>query len=367
MEILVTAKSIGSARALVSPIKELQRRGHHLTVYATGSETEARGFQDVGYLKIEPSKDYFSLQKYDVVITGIHEGGGADRLFIQGAHREGIPSISVLEHHYNYPLFWESINQLPTIITVMNDDCIEMMKKELGELDIEAAKRSRVVGWTAFDNYAQLREEFNNQRRTGLLSSVGLNPDEEIYFHATQNLHPDTEYVQKVARKREDNEHNFQYEMSLSQAVFEAASDLGRCLVVKPHPGELFNVNFTKELAERHGFRYLPAEACDTKQLMLASYSVTAGRSTCLIEGTLLDRNVGGIIPDMGEEWISPFPPLALGAIPYTQEGDGIKKVLEQVTSHDETIVQKLAADRQKFSVDGKASQRLADLVEEIG
>ena len=40
-----------------------------------------------------------------------------------------------------------------------------------------------------------------------------------------------------------------------------------------------------------------------------------------------------------------------------------IKDVLSQVTSKDEEVVRKLAADR-KFSVDGKASKRLADLVE---
>jgi hypothetical protein len=160
---------------------------------------------------------------------------------------------------------------------------------------------------------------------------------------------------------------DFLYEQRVTQFTFEAASDLGLKLVVKPHPGEEFDKNYTKELADRHGFTFIPARACNTQQLMLAAYSVTAGRSTCLTESTLLDRNTGGLIPDMGEEWVSPFPPMALGAIPYTQEWQGIKGVLEQVSSRDEEVVRRLAENRRKFSVDGKASKRLADLVEEIG
>ena len=99
---------------------------------------------------------------------------------------------------------------------------------------------------------------------------------------------------------------------------------------------------------------------------MLAAYSVTAGRSTCLAEATLLDRNTGGIIPDMGVHWITPFPPMALGAIPYATGWDGIKSVLEAVTSKDAKVLQELAKNRKKFSVDGKASERLADLVEDL-
>jgi len=38
----------------------------------------------------------------------------------------------------------------------------------------------------------------------------------------------------------------------------------------------------------------------------------------------------------------------------------------KQVTSKDENIVKSLAENRKKFSVDGKASKRLADLIEDI-
>ena len=179
-------------------------------------------------------------------------------------------------------------------------------------------------------------------------------------------MHPDNDYMSRVDRPYGQKVREFLYELGVTQFTFEAASDLGLKLVVKPHPGEEFDRNYTQELADWHGFTYISAKACTSQQLMLAAYSVTAGRSTCLTEAVLLDKNVGGIIPDLGEEAISPFPPLALKAIPYTQEWEEIKGVLEQVTSKDENIVKSLAENRKKFSVDGKASKRLADLIEDI-
>ena len=152
--------------------------------------------------------------------------------------------------------------------------------------------------------------------------------------------------------------------MSMPVLFDEISGDLGLNLVVKPHPGEEFKVNYTRELAYRHGFKFIHPKACDTLELILSAYSVTAGRSTCLTEATLLDKNTGGILPDIEEKEISAFPPLVSGAIPYTQKWNGIKDILGQVTSKDERILKKLSEDRKKFSVDGKASHRLVDLIE---
>ena len=52
------------------------------------------------------------------------------------------------------------------------------------------------------------------------------------------------------------------------------------------------------------------------------------------------------------------------GAIPYTQKWDEIKDILEKVTSDNPEVLKQLAKDRKKFSVDGKASQRLVNLIE---
>ena len=257
---------------------------------------------------------------------------------------------------------------LPTLIGIMDNETREGIKQELGgALGEEATKRCRIVGWTAFDHYPQIREAFTLKDKEDLLAKIELDSSREIYVHFTQNVHPDSVYMQKTPLSSERKQEDYNYEIKVTQAVFEAASDLGKKLVVKPHPGEEHSVNITKELTDRHVFIYLPAKACSSQQLMLAADSVTAGRSTCLTEACLLDRNIGGIFTEeKGHTWEKAFPPIALGAIPYAKEWDEVKEVLQKVTSLDETVRAQLAHDRKKFSVDGKASERAAQLVYEL-
>ena len=365
MKILLTAKQRGSTNVLAPVAKELSQRGHQLTLYATGNENEAAGFTGLQYEKIDPSADQYSslVQGYDAVIVGMSGYNTPDGYFLRAANAAGIPTVAAQDQNSLYEQrLGSNPAELPTLLAVMGEDCIETVRKELGE---EAAKRCRVIGWAAFDNYAKLRKDFTEQKREELLHKVSLNPAELVYFHATQNIHPDTAYMKRVERSAEEKMKGFLYECRVTETTFAAASDLGVKLVVKPHPGEEFEQNFTQELAAKHDFVYLPAKACNTQELMLASYSVTAGRSTCMTEATLLDKNAGAILPDtMGKEWSSALPAVALGAIPVTYEWEGTYDILEQVTSINKEMVRELAADRKRFSVDGKASKRLADLVE---
>ncbi len=365
MKILLTAKQRGSTNVLAPVARELLRRGYELTLYATGNDTEAAGFNGLPHDRISPAEDDYHrlVQGYDAVMVGLSGHQTPDGYFLRAANKIDIPTIGVQDQNSNYVgRLGNNPTGFPTLLAVMGEDCIETVRKELGE---EAVQRCRVIGWTAFDNYAKLREDFTEQKREELLHKLELNPDKNVYFHATQNMHPDSAYMQRSTIPAEEKKKIFDYECAVTQFTFEAASDLGIKLVVKPHPGEEFTENFTQELAVQHGFAYLPAKACNTQELMLASYSVTAGRSTCLTEATLLDKNTGAILPgELGKEWSSASPAVALNAIPVTYDWNGAREVLEQVTSRDGKVVRKLADDRKKFSVDGKASKRLADLVE---
>ncbi|MDP3698358.1 MAG: hypothetical protein Q8R47_02115 [Nanoarchaeota archaeon] len=373
MKILLTAKQRGSTNVLAPVARELEARGHELKLYATGNDTEAAGFDKLAYERINPAEDSYAqlVRGYDAVIVGLSGRQTPDGYFLRAANTAKIPTIAVQDQNSGYRgRLGTNLADLPTILAVMDKDCIETARKEFGgEMGDEAAKRCRVIGWAAFDNYAKLREDFTEQKREELLHKVGLNPDQPVYFHATQNMHPYSAYMQRSTKSAEEKMKVFDYECRVTQSTFKAASDIGVKLIVKPHPGEEYVQNFTQELANKHGSVYLPAKSCNTQELMLASYSVTAGRSTCLTEATLLDKNAGAILPDtMGKEWgTTGSPTISLGAMPVTYDWDGAREVLGQVTSHDEIVAQKLAKDRKKFSVDGNASKRLADLVEELG
>ena len=385
MKLLLSAKQRGSTNVLAPVAKELLSRGHQVSLYATGNETEAAGFNGLDYKHGAVGLDDFTRLVRDnkVVVVGLSGYGTPDSQFLKAANAEGIPTVAVQDQNSNYVgRLGTNPADLPNILAVMSDDCIETARRELGgEMGNEAAKRCRTVGWPAFDHYAALRESFTEVKRRELLGKLGLNPEKPVYFHATQNGHPLSDYSLSAIRSEvvrdwealsakleklvKDKGAYFDYEMRVTETVFQAASDLGLRLVVKPHPGEKYAINFTEDLAKRHGFFYVPAEACNTQQLMLASYSVTAGRSTCLTEATLLNRNTGAMLPDeLGKIWgTTGSPAISLDAIPVAYEWDHVIGILAMVTSHN-TAAQMLAENRKKFSVDGNASKRLADLIE---
>ena len=367
MKILLSAKQRGSTNALAPVAYELIRRGHSVTIYATGNDSEVAGFRNLDINRAGVNEDHCKVlvKGYDTVIVGLSGFNTPDGYFLRAANKEKIPTIAIQDQNgaYQDRLGTNPVD-LPTILAVMDEDCRETARKELGD---EAAKRCRVFGWTAFDNYAQLREEFTEKRREELLNKLGLNPEELVYFHATQNIHPNSTYIRHSISSESKKFKDFFYECKVTQFTFEAASDLGIKLIIKPHPGEEFEQNFTKKLTLKHGFTYLRSKFCNTQELMLASYSVTAGRSTCLTEATLLNKNTGAILPDIiGKEWSSASPVITLNAIPVTYHWNGIRDILERVTTLDETVQQRLAEDRKRFSVDGKASQRVVDLIEEL-
>lgn len=369
MKVLLTASQRGSVNVLAPVARELLKRNHNITIYATGNNSEAAGFTGLDYNHIQPTEDDYKrlVECFDAVIVGQSGYDSPDTLFLKAANSKHIPTISVADQNAGYKArLGNNIDDLPVLLAVMSSDCIKTLKNDLeGEMGEEAARRSKVVGWTAFDNYAEIRDSFSETDRDNLLKRLKIDSDADVYVHFTQNIHPSSDYIVKKDLSFEDYAVNFNYEMRVTRFVFEFASDLGLKLLVKPHPGELYKTNFTKELSDRHGFKFIDATACDSKELMLSAYSVTAGRSTCLTESTLLDKNTGGFIPDMAD-WIDAFPPLKLDAIPYATDWEKIKDVLEKVTSKDNDVLKELSENRKKFSVDGKASERLVDLIEDL-
>jgi hypothetical protein len=357
MHILATAKHRGSTQVLYPVIKELIKRDHDVRVVATGTKEEAKGFEDLSFTHSEKPEYMDFLRGFDLLLTGQSGCQTADGYFVSAANQLGIPSVSVGDGNANYKA--RLGDELPTILAMMDENCRGAIKEELGK---EAAERVRVVGWTAFDNYAKLRQDFSAAKKRDLLMKLEINPFSDLDVFFSQNIHPDATYLQTDTHPRSFWQDNFDYEMSITEAVFVAASDLRRTLVVKPHPGEKHVKNYTEELTKKFGFTYLPADACDTVQLMLAANSMTAGRSTCLTQACLLDKNCAGILPERGLDWVAVSPALGLDAIPYTKIWEEIPAMMKYVTGSGDM----LAHDRKRFSVDGKASARLVDLIEEI-
>jgi hypothetical protein len=368
-KIIIAGKMRGAVNVLAPVAIALRNRGHQVTTYATGNQNEATGFKGAGaYQRVEPAADEYDsiVKKADIIITGMSGHKSPDGLFVKAGNKRKIPTISLLDHNSGYVmrLGKDEIN-LPTVIGVMGDKAVQKMKRELGgAMGAEAAKRAKIIGWPAFDYYAARKQVFFEVQRKALLEPFNIDPEKNIYFYPTQNIRPDAEYWKNVDKPKADINKFYDYEIETTEVTLMIGSDIGVTFIMKPHPGEEFGV--TEVLAERYGSVYLPADACETQELMLASYAVVAGRSSCLTEACLLDRNTGGIFPELKENDVDGFPPVSINAIPYTLEQAGVEGVLKSVTSTDGKTNSELANNRKRFSVDGRASQRVCDLVEKM-
>lgn len=356
MNILATAKETLAGKSLRTSIHELRSRGHRVTVYATGNENEAKGFGDLEYDLIRPSpEDAVGLVNgFDCVITGASGENTADRYFVNAANQKNIPSISVNTRDWNYAhLFGSRIKDYPTVLAIMDEQCRETLVTELrSDVGQKVVARTRVVGWTAFDELQLKKDSYDDRKREAYLTAMrkeGVILPEIVhsYFSTNVNLSRDPAWLG--------------YELAITTAVFEAASDLGLHLVVKPHPREMEE---TKELVQRHHFVYSPPQAGSAEELMLASTSILASRSTVLTEACLLDRNTGALLPGIDE--IHHFPAVDRRAIPYAQHWNEIPELVRLCCSPTDSESDVLRTNRKRFAVDGEAGKRLADVVEEF-
>lgn len=360
-KILATAKNRGSINVLEKSVRLLREKGYEVDFYLTGTKKETAGLKE-GYIikRFSGVKECMrELKNYDFLLTGLSgkDSDGTwtnDTHFIRAANRLGIKSVGVNDWDDNWKNRIDGLEGIPSKISIMDKRGIETMTKQLSpEIAEEVIKRVEVIGWTAYDDFAQIREQFRPENKKSLLedlTKLGIKIQEPIYFHATQNVHI------------EEDPNFFEYESKVTEAVFKVAADFKKKLVIKPHRGE--KERFTEEKVKEYGHIFIPSTGCDTKELMLSSRSITAGRSACLREGCLLDINTGGILPGFEYKDIASHPPIVVGAIPYTLVWEGIPTVLGKVTSDNPEVLKKLAKDRKRFSVDGNASQKLVGLIE---
>lgn len=383
MNILITAKNLASTNVLNPVVGELVERGHSIVIHATGNDAEATGFKSsLPVNRYQPQVGEYDklLRSQDLLLTGLSGHQTHDAHFIRAANTIGIPSIAVNDQNVGYTLrLDDKLETLPTYLGMMHDDCAKTLETELADpkYDVvrrEALNRIKVVGWTAYDNFAQLRAQSTPETTAALKQQLGLNPHQKVHTFFTQNIHPDTEYLKphiavNGSAYRALREEMFDYELDVTDSLFTIAKELGIHLVVKPHPGEAFSTNFTEDFTKKNGFTYLPAKACDSKQLILASDAIFATRSGTLNDSCLLDRNTAAIVPvnteiDKDIYDASIYPAVSLDAIPYANRWEDIKSIVWMLTADNSEHQAGFKERRTRFSVDGKASKRLADLVE---
>lgn len=357
-KILAIAQQVGSQNALAPIVKELADQGYQVTNYATDDKAASFSGQ-TNYTEI--------VREHDLVLVGLSGSMTADVRFTQAANYEGITSVGVLDQDSNY--FYrlgDSVDNIPTVISIMDKGCLKGMRRQLSkEVGEEAINRSQVVGWTAYDHFQDLKAGFTEDKKAALRAQLGVDPNERVHVYFSQNIPPDAVYWQNFDDLEEGfADEYFTYEMQLTEETLRASSKLGLRLRVKPHPRE--EGKHTQGLTERFGSIYLPATACDSKELILTADSVLGGRTGCILDSCLFDRNTGALFPDVDPEKLVPYPPVTHGAIPYAKTWSDIPELIQLVSLPDEKTNKELAENRKRFSTDGKASPRLVKIIAEL-
>ncbi|MBU1975622.1 MAG: hypothetical protein KKG59_04430 [Nanoarchaeota archaeon] len=364
MKVLVTAKWRAFTNALAPVARELIDRSHDVEIIATGNEHEAKGFEGLDYEHTTSIGSLVPLLKdKDLLITGLSGQYLPDAQFIRAINAMRKPSIGIMDQNGYYS---ERINQgaLPTVIGLVSQMSVPRFLQELGQQGKDLMHRLVVVGWPGLDHYAGIPASFPEEEREQLRESLGI--EGKCHLHLTQNIHPDTDYMRDVDRPYHVKLQNFLDEMNLTTNVLETAKNMGLRVVVKPYPGEGSTLNYTEGIALRLGHLYVPAHACNTQKLMLASHSISAGKSHALNEGCLLDINTVGFLPGCSQEDLDSLPAISNNAIPYTTKGADIPDLLEHITSQDLQTREELQSKRRNFLVDGQGAKRVADYAERL-
>jgi hypothetical protein len=368
-KILVAAQDTNSVNAVIGAVGYLCKRGHRVSVYSTGPENTRGAFGEVPYeigCGLNASGARELLKGQDILLTGLSGYESTDGTFIEEAEKMGVRSVGMADRDGFYEgRFGSDESKIPYVIGVMDERCLETLANSLPDTNKDiAVTRARVVGWTTLDGLVGLREkDFDKEVFLERLREGGYEVSEKVIFYGTQNaIIPESPGF-------------LDYEIRVTTESFRVANDLGYRLFVKGHPAER-DGGVTSILAENYGHIALPFSACDSKDLMRAADAVLAGKSDLLVEACVLGSNVGGIFikpTSSEEEGMSKddieahrsLPVVNRRAIPYTEIKEGIRRVFERVTSEDPLVLSELSEQRKRFGVDGRASERLANLVEE--
>lgn len=369
LNLLVTGKLRGPTNALNPVCRELERRGHSLAIYATGNKLEGLGFKGLNYSHLDSNSIDFNsmLNGLDGVVVGLSGIDSPDMAFLKEAKQRSIPVVALQEQNTSYSLVIdEDSENLPDAIGLVLEASKDRIRVELNpQVAEELIKRSRVVGFTAYDAFQRMKDEFAEEDRERVLTTMGLNPTLRYHLHFSRNILPHSKYMQSLRMTDAQKSESYEYEVRVTRAVFKAARDLELHLIERPHPGEDLEFGISKRLSEEFGF-YHSTEDLEGFRLMLSASSVSSVYSGSIGEATILDRPTAGIVPDMPQDKINLLPALGLNAVPYSHSFFEIPGVLKHITSPDEQIQRALANQRKVFSTDGKATLRFADLVEEV-
>jgi surface carbohydrate biosynthesis protein len=370
-KVLVTSFHTGGANA-ISPVINRLRRENQVKVSVIGAGYAKRVFWKNSishsifqyYLVNDASES--SMEKIleaespNLVLTGQSAQDYSHRYVIDqtitiAAKSKNIPVLSVSDFWTNRKPYFsdiytgEQFRYLPDMITVIDD-----LQKNIMIGEGFPWERLIITGNPYFDRLADLAKNFMEKEKTR--KELGLSLDSFVLLYASQDIDSyygsdssDPKYLgytQKTAL----------HDLIMALDSLIPSHDIE--MIVKPHPSE--NERGLAEMIRGHENYHLIDKNSDSIKAVLASDLIISPFSTVLIEAAYMDKPGISIQPGLLEKDM--LITNQLGVTVPIYEKEKILPIITQVM-FDANYKKELAEKRKEFGTDGKATERIVNLV----
>ncbi len=359
----------GGANAILPVIKKLEEDGR-VNIITIGYQYSEKIFQN-GSIKYKTIDSYglsdvspesmsclLRTESPDLVLTGAgvqYEDAKyvIDQSLILAARENGIRTLSVIDLFEKYSAAFsdiftgEKFKFLPDRIAIMNKLVEDTMLKEGFNKE-----KLVVTGNPYFDELTELKQKFSESDRQKVRAELGVDSKAYLLLYASQPIEHDHGkkygYTEKTALKE------------LLDALEKMQQRKTISLLVKVHPRE--NKQDLEKIVKGYDLPVVVDQSYPTRLSVLASDVVISPFSTVLVDSSYLDKPSISLQPGLNNLKDDPLITNKLGVTDHVYKKGEIGDVLEKLL-FDKNYTQKLAQGRKDFRTDGKATERVAELV----
>lgn len=350
----------GGASALAPVVEALRARGHTVEARAYRHATqvwERRGLDSSPWPESLPP---VLPPETALLLTSTSLNGlDLEKHFVAAANARGIPSLTVLDYWSKYrerfSLADEALDALPEIVAVMD----EQAYAEMIAADV-AADRLVITGQPAFDELAQWRSQFTEQRRNEVRREFGVGVGDALVVFVSQ---PFAKFRGQDASEPDFMGYDEHSVVALLVAALEkAAEESGRAitLLVRPHPRE--NPEDFAALRSTH-VSIQVSTAGDAREVVCSADLVVGMNTVLLVEACHLGCIVVSLQPNT--RGLDPLPTNREGISRAVYTEAEVPAVIANYLFDSETRAQALSR-LARLPAAGHAAEAVADLAESL-
>jgi hypothetical protein len=365
--IVVICGDPGGANALVPVIKHLHsEKKRDVIVFAYVQAIDIMNKNNILFSALDDHITNYDIQgilqrnRPAIIITGTSFNAmDHEKKFIHAAHKLKIPCLAILDFWTNYSLRFSDkqgdLKFVPDKIAIMDEVAYSEMIAEGFQPDTLL-----VTGQPAFDDLADRKLNFNNERRMKIRDDFQIGANELFVVFVSQPL-------SMICGENESNPRFLGYtEKTVLKNLVTALNKISQdskkdiVLIVRPHPREKLDnyegitSNFIRIIASWDG---------DPRDIVMASDLVIGMNTELLVEACYLGCIVVSIQPGLRFNDVLPTNHEGYSVPVYSKE-----KIIETIrmTLMDPDIRSEMKNKLKHFKQDGHATDRIVNTINQM-